>query len=161
MNHEFGEEEKPRKSGSGGARPGAGKPPYIPTPADAATVKAMLAAGFRQEEIAMCLGHSGISSNTMRKHFPHELKAGKVQVNSLVARGILKKALDGNLTAQIFWCKTRMHWRENDVDEKASDRLHELVSLIKARPGSMTPPANRRPAILGPVPGSAKPEPPE
>lgn len=89
-----------------------GQPRYQPTEADRTTVLVMTAAGIKQEDIAPCIGSSGIDPKTLRKHFPHELSIGVAKVNGLCGQGIVRAMQNGEAWALCFWAKTRMGWRE-------------------------------------------------
>lgn len=78
--------------------------------------------GLTDEQIANNLG---ISKDTFYKYkkeytdFSDSLKKGKEIVDYEVENALLKNALDGNTTAQIFWLKNRKpnNWKEKqDVD---------------------------------------------
>lgn len=73
--------------------------------------------GLTDEQIAHNLG---IGYTTLREYknkypsFSTALKKGKEVVDYEVENALLKSALDGNVTAQIFWLKNRKPsiWRE-------------------------------------------------
>jgi len=69
------------------------------------------AAGTRQDAIAKIIG---VSKKTLKKHYGDELKTATDIANGLVAGALFSNAMSGNVTAQIFWLKTRARWRETD-----------------------------------------------
>ncbi len=65
----------------------------------------------------------GLTGRSLRKRFATDpeiasaYKKGKSRAISGVARGLLKQALDGNVTAMIFYLKTQAGWRETERRE--------------------------------------------
>lgn len=100
-----------KSNGHGGARPGAGQPPFEPTAAERKQVEAMSGYGLPIEQIAI-LVRNGIDGDTLRKHFATELVAGKAKANSGVGRTLFQKAMGGDTAAMIWWSKTQMRWKE-------------------------------------------------
>lgn len=101
-----------KKAGpNGGARPGAGRKEFEPTPAERKQVEAMSGYGLPIEQIAI-LVRNGIDADTLRKHFATELVAGKAKANSGVGRTLFQKAMGGDTAAMIWWSKTQMRWKE-------------------------------------------------
>ena len=64
-----------------------------------------------------------ISIPVLRKLYEKELERGRILANGEVAKTLFNKAVkDKDTTALIFWCKTRMGWRETQkVDLTSSD----------------------------------------
>src|SRR5690349_7090011 len=95
-----------------------GRPPYQPSERDRQTVEIMTAAGIDQPSIGLCLG---ISHPTLRKHFKRELATAAQRANAKVAASLFQKATSpdhpGAVTAAIWWSKTRMGWKETQVNE--------------------------------------------
>ena len=65
------------------------------------------------------------------------LKKGKEIVDYQVENALLKAALDGNVTAQIFWLKNRRpdKWRDKPhepADDKELDRARQLLEGIQS-----------------------------
>ena len=52
------------------------------------------------------------SERTLWEHFKEEFQNGSLKANLNVAGALYKNAMSGNVTAQIFWCKTRLGWKE-------------------------------------------------
>jgi hypothetical protein len=94
-----------------------GQPPYKPTEADRTTVLVMTAAGIKQEDIAPCIGASGIDPKTLRRHFRRELSIGVAKVNALCSQGIVRAMQNGEAWSLCFWAKARMGWRERSTHE--------------------------------------------
>lgn len=106
--------EKPavkNANGHGGARPGAGRFPFEPTDAERKQVEALSGYGLPMDQIAVLI-RDGIHVDTLRKHFPTELVAGKAKANGQIGKTLFQKAMAGDTTAAIWWSKTQMRWRE-------------------------------------------------
>lgn len=73
----------------------------------------------------------GVSSDTIQRHFAHELAVGKARANSEIGKTLFQRAMNGDTSAMIFWAKTQMGWRDVQRLEHSSPD------------GTMTP----RPAI--------------
>lgn len=95
---------------SGGARANAGRPPFQPTDQQRAFVEIGIAGGFLVEDIARVVG---IDPTTLRKHFGEEIATAKTKRNAAVVGALFKNAIDGNVTAQIYWTKAQMGWKES------------------------------------------------
>ena len=65
--------------------------------------------GVPQDDIAKIIG---CAPKTLRKRFREELDRGVAEANAMVAGYLFNSAKQGNVSAQIFWLKTRAHWRE-------------------------------------------------
>lgn len=92
---------------------------FAPTPSQRAQVVAMASVGVPEDSIARVLG---ISSPTLRKYFREELDTAHIKANVAVAMSLYRKATgDGpqSVSAAIFWCKTRLGWRERDYIDPA------------------------------------------
>ena len=95
--------------------------------------------GLTYEQIS---NNIGIDTSTLwdwRKKEPNisnALKKGREVVDFEVENALLKNAMEGNVTAQIFWLKNRKkeQWREKveySADEKELTKLDELLGEIK------------------------------
>ncbi len=101
-----------------------GRPSIKFNPEIAAQVQAMSQYGAPQDDIATALG---MSLPTLRKLYRKELNKGAITANTLVGKKLFERCQAGDVTALIFWAKTRMGWKETQkVDLTSSD-------------GSMTP----------------------
>lgn len=73
--------------------------------------------GLTDEQIAKNCGVTATTLYEWKKRFPEiseALKTGKEVVDYQVENALLQSALDGNITAQIFWLKNRRpdKWRD-------------------------------------------------
>jgi len=64
--------------------------------------------GIPEAHIARVLG---IDPKTLRKHYRDELDTGHIKANAHIAESLYKAARGGNVTAMIFWLKTRARWK--------------------------------------------------
>jgi hypothetical protein len=90
----------------------AGRRPYEPTPADRATVKALVAAGVTEARICPCIGSYGIAEKTLRKHFKRELKTARSEVTALAMSKLLAGIQVGEAWAIKLWMMAREGWTE-------------------------------------------------
>jgi hypothetical protein len=110
---------------------------HQPDPAVRRQVEAMAAYGIPETDISMVVG---IDPKTLRKHYRDELDFGQTKANAQVAGFLFNSARNGNVTAQIFWLKTRAGWKETpsehrhmgalgtfDVRELSDEALERIV----------------------------------
>src|SRR6202011_3995510 len=72
-------------------------------------VRHLAGVGVRQDDIAKIIG---CAPKTLRKRCRDDLDCGVAEANALVSGYLFANAKAGNVAAQIFWLKTRAHWRE-------------------------------------------------
>jgi hypothetical protein len=99
--------------------PRTGRPAWVATPKDRETVKAMVAYGIKQIEIAAVVG---ISVPTLEKNFRAEIDTGAAQANATVAASMFRMATVGHpvhvrFAAAAFWLKCRAGWKETSTLE--------------------------------------------
>ena len=68
----------------------------------------------------------GCAPKTLRKRFRDELDRGVAEANATVSGYLLAAAKGGNVTAQIFWLKTRAHWRERAANAEVLVRVQHI-----------------------------------
>lgn len=86
-----------------------GQNKHQPTDESRRYVRAMAGYGLREVDIARILE---ISRPTLEKHYEDELQDGRAQATLKIAQTVYNKAAEGNMTAAIFWLKTRAKWSE-------------------------------------------------
>lgn len=86
-----------------------GRRAHRPDPSQRRQVEAMAAYGIPEFEIARVVG---IDAKILRKHYREELDLGVTKANAQVAGFLFNAAKTGNVTAQIFWLKTRARWKD-------------------------------------------------
>ena len=75
-------------------------------------VRHLAGVGVRQDDIARIIG---CAPKTLRKRCRDDLDRGVAEANAMVSGSLFANAKGGNVTAQIFWLKTRAQWRERAV----------------------------------------------
>jgi len=114
-------------------------PAHQPTEESRKSVKAMSAYGIPQDDISEAVG---ITGKTLRKHYRDELRGGMIRANAAVAGALYKMAIDGNVTAAIYWTKARMGWsdrgpqsHEGDSPDEVAKAIHATLTKMEARSG--------------------------
>ena len=97
-----------------------GRRAHKPDPALRRQVEAMAAYGIPETDISRVMR---VDPKTLRKHYREELDLGESKANAQVAGFLFSAAKNGNVTAQIFWLKTRAKWRESPVELKHSGSM--------------------------------------
>jgi DNA-binding XRE family transcriptional regulator len=96
-----------------------GQKAFEPSDEQRRFVETAAAAGIPQADIAQAIG---ISKNTLPKYFRDEIDNGVTKANVRVAGALFKMAISGDCpAATIFWCKTRLGWREKEQAQAASE----------------------------------------
>ena len=136
-----------------------GRRAHRPDPALRRQVETMAAYGIPEIDISRVVG---VDPKTLRKHYRDELDLGTTKANAQVAGFLFNSARNGNVTAQIFWLKTRASWKETpsehrhvgafgtfDVREMSDEALEQIVF----GPPPHLPPMSRadRRTVLAPV----------
>jgi hypothetical protein len=101
-------------------------------------VRYLAGVGVRQDDIARIIG---CAAKTMRKRLREELDRGVAEANATISGSLFAAAKAGNITAQIFWLKTRAQWRERMVvDEATSAAAGEANSEVLLLPDNCRDP---------------------
>lgn len=99
---------------------------HIPTDKLRAEVSMLRSFGIPTKEIA---AHIGISDDRLVVHYKSELDTAIMKANARVANALYRRAIDkDDLSAQIFWLKTRARWRERDDTEV--NELKEMIAML-------------------------------
>ena len=77
-------------------------------------VRHLAGVGVRQDDIAKIIG---CAPKTLRKRCRDDLDRGVAEANAMVSGYLFANAKAGNVAAQIFWLKTRAHWRERAMPD--------------------------------------------
>ncbi len=95
--------------------------------------------GLTDEQIAHNIGINKKTLYEWKKkysNFGNALKKGKEIIDYAVENALLKKALDGDVTAMIFWLKNRRpdKWRDKPQEakdiESIENSIHTLADII-------------------------------
>ena len=110
-------------------RPGGeltmGRRAHKPDPAQRRQVEAMAAYGIPETDISRVVG---IDPKTLRKHYRDELDLGETKANAQVAGFLFNSAKNGNVTAQIFWLKTRRAGRRPPSEHRHTGAFGTSIS---------------------------------
>ena len=98
---------------------------FVPTEQQRHLVHMMTITGVRQDEQARALR---MTPKTLAKHFREELDQAKVVTTSNVSGALYRNAMDGNVSAQIFWLKAQAGWREADRLEITGAQGKDLLT---------------------------------
>ena len=104
---------------------------HKPTIESRAQVAALKSYGHTQEEISTFLN---ICKDTLTYYYSRELETAAINANSQVAQRLFNRATKkDDLSAQIFWLKTRARWRTEDVESivDQNNALREEVILLR------------------------------
>ena len=105
--------------------------PHEPTDVTRAEVKALSSFGNTQEQISTYLD---IDIKTLLKYYRRDLDIAVIQANAQVAKRLYNKAVvQDDLSAQIFWLKTRARWRTDDSinlndNQETLTKIRDLVN---------------------------------
>jgi hypothetical protein len=80
-------------------------------------VRHLAGVGVPQDDVARIIG---CAPKTLRKRCREDLDRGVAEANATVSGYLFAAAKAGNVTAQIFWLKTRAHWRERTAGDEAA-----------------------------------------
>ena len=118
---------------------------FVPTEQQRHLVHMMTVNGVKQDEQAKALR---INRKTLARHFRDELDLGKITTTANVAGALYRNAMDGNVSAQIFWMKSQGGWREADRLEITgaegkdlltdTEKEQRLASILMAHKGKKT-----------------------
>jgi hypothetical protein len=117
-----------------------GRPVFIPTEDQKFLVTMMSSTGVPHERQAKAIG---VNSKTLRKYFKEELQLGRNRAHAEIAGALYKRALDGNVPAQIFYLKTQAGWREAQRLElraegqdfiTETERHQRLAAILQVKP---------------------------
>jgi hypothetical protein len=88
-------------------------------------VRHLAGIGVPQDDIAKIIG---CAPKTLRKHLREELDRGVAEANAMISGCLFTAAKAGNITAQIFWLKTRARWRERRAADEAGSTAADSES---------------------------------
>ena len=105
-----------------------GPKPMEPTKDERAQVAQMASVGITHEQIALCV-RDGISADTLVKYFGAELKTARIKANAKIGGKLYNEAMNGNVTAMIWWTKSQMGWRETSTHEHTGANGSQLFPV--------------------------------
>ena len=77
-------------------------------------VRYLAGVGVCQDDIAKIIG---CAPKTLRKRLRDELNRGVAEASATISGYLFAAAKAGNITAIIFWLKTRANWRERTLSD--------------------------------------------
>lgn len=83
--------------------------------------------GLPQERIAKLLK---TTKETLELYFREELDDASDNANMAVLKSLYDNAVSGNVSAQIFWCKTRLGMRETERLEVTDGEGKALIPTV-------------------------------
>jgi hypothetical protein len=107
-----------------------GRRAHQPDPSQRKQVETMAGLGITEPDIALLLE---IDPKTLRKHYRRELEIGHVKANAKISSNLFRMASGSGreaATCAIFWCKTRLGWRERFDHEHAGQGGGPLQIVI-------------------------------
>jgi hypothetical protein len=105
-----------------------GPKPRVWTEQERAIVKRAAIMGMPQVAISKLLK---TTKTTLEANFREELDHASDQANMAVLGALYKNAIEGNVSAQIFWCKTRLGMRESSsVELSGSDGGPAILQIV-------------------------------
>jgi len=104
-------------------------------------VRYLAGVGLPQDDIARIVG---CAPKTLRKRFRDDLDRGIAEANATVCGYLFAAAKAGNISAIIFWLKSRVHWRERG----AADAAPTPADAAATSPVLLVLPDNSRDAEL-------------
>lgn len=102
-------------------------PQHKPDATTRSYVEAMSLIGASHNDICAALklrGHANIGRRTLERYYQLELELGSTMATASVVAALYRAAIKGNVTAMIFWMKTKGGWRERD-------RMDDLIEAAK------------------------------
>lgn len=93
---------------------GPGRPEVKRSEDLARRIKSYAAVGVPAADIAKTCS---MSETTLRKLYSAELETAAIDATAQVAGKLFQQCMDGNVTAMIFWMKTRGRWSEKSEVE--------------------------------------------
>jgi len=116
----------------------AGMPRFGPTDEQRRIVEKASGFGLPQEKICQLIiserTGNPIDKKTLAEAFRAELDRGMALADYAVGNALYERAVGGNVTAQIWWTKARMGWKETQVIENKKAHLDRMSAedLAKA-----------------------------
>ena len=123
--------------------PPMARKPFVVNDAIREKVRHLAGLGVPQDDIARIVR---CSPKTLRKRCRDDLDCGVAEANAIVSGSLFAAATGGDITAQIFWLKSRARWRERDAsDHRAADGDAEANSPVVL----VLPDNGRDPELVG------------
>lgn len=105
-----------------------GPQPWKPTAEERKRIRMYAGLGLTQEQIATLIGRC---VDTLAKYCRSDLDEGAAEAKAKVGGAIVKAALNGNMTAAIFYAKTQMGWKETVRNEHTGEDGGAIITEIR------------------------------
>ena len=92
-------------------------------------VRALAGYGVPQEDIAATIG---CCVETMQKLYKKEISKGRAAANSQIGKRLFDKAMEGDVSALIFWATCRMRWRTEDSKSEKPETEDTAKKTLEA-----------------------------
>ena len=86
-----------------------GPQPWQPSGDERRLVEHYVSIGYTQPQIASLMHKS---EDSLQRYCREELDNGALKVNAKIGGKLFQKAMGGDTACLIFWCKTRLGWKE-------------------------------------------------
>lgn len=96
------------------------------------TVEAMAAFGIAETQIARA---HGLSRTALQEQYREELATGKAKADARVVESLYRHAVNGNVSAMIWWTKARLGWRESTQIHLSVEDLDRMIEEIEKKLG--------------------------
>jgi hypothetical protein len=109
-----------------------GRPPWIPTKEILEQVETYASRGLTKQQIADCLGIHYDTLNEKSKAYPdfsEAIKIGQAKGIAHVANLLITSAEQMNVSAQIFYLKSRAKWSDQNLEEVKDAIKNELDNV--------------------------------
>src|ERR1700752_3751411 len=100
-------------------------------------VRHLAGVGVRQDDIARIVG---CAPKTLRKRCREDLDRGVAEANATVSGYLFAAAKAGKVPAQIFWLKTRAHWREKPAPVSGNGAAETSSQVVLVLPDNSRDP---------------------
>jgi hypothetical protein len=97
-----------------------GRPRKTPTNEQATQAEQLAAIGVSDADIASVMG---VSEATLKNYLADRLKTGRAKGRTKIGKAMFDAALAGNVSAQVWWSKNQMGWRDQPADINSSRKL--------------------------------------
>lgn len=112
------------------AAPRPGRRPYQPTDRVRLLVRQHAVVGTPQAVIARLVG---IGVSALVKYYRPELEDSVAECNAAIAGALYAKAIEGDVTAMIFWLKTRARWSEPRPEAPDAGSVAEALLALAGK----------------------------
>lgn len=106
-----------------------GRTRWAPTEAELKQIRLYAGLGVPIKDIGVLVGKSHV---TLQARARDALEQGAAEANAKIAGALYRAAIGGNITAAIFWAKTRLGWHETSNLNLTGDK--EVIINISRKP---------------------------